>query len=246
VKFGGSVITQKKKEFAFRPGVTARLARELAFSKAEVILVHGAGSFAHPLVHRYTPPFKPEEITEIQRGVGRLNALVLSALIRAGLSPVPIPPSAVVRCGRGRIDRMDLGPFLDYRSLDMMPVTFGDLCLSSTNGVEVCSGDQLASYLSTRLGAEAVIFVTDVDGILSPSGPIDEMGIEDLASIPVQEVQGDVTGGMGKKIEVIRSIAAHGIPCAVINGLVPDRLLQALGGHIIGTLIRGEYAKKKS
>ena len=54
VKLGGSVITDKARPLVFRAQVTRRLARELAPSVSEgLIVVHGAGSFGHVRAAEY-------------------------------------------------------------------------------------------------------------------------------------------------------------------------------------------------
>ncbi|MFQ6130038.1 MAG: kinase, partial [Candidatus Hadarchaeaceae archaeon] len=53
VKFGGSVITDKRRRFAVKQATLRRLARELAAAKGPLVLVHGGGSFGHPMASKY-------------------------------------------------------------------------------------------------------------------------------------------------------------------------------------------------
>ena len=44
IKFGGSVITDKRKENCFKQEVVDNLAKEIKKSKKDTIIIHGAGS----------------------------------------------------------------------------------------------------------------------------------------------------------------------------------------------------------
>ena len=68
IKLGGSVITDKKKDFTVREENILRLAREvkaaLGTGNNKIIIGHGAGSFAHVPAHKYQT--KEGLINEIQ------------------------------------------------------------------------------------------------------------------------------------------------------------------------------------
>jgi len=64
-------------------------------------------------------------------------------------------------------------------------------------------------------------------------------------SIEFSKMLMDVTGGMSRKIREAFKIAASGIDVLLVNGLKPQRILDAIGNiDFDGTIIRG--IKKKS
>jgi isopentenyl phosphate kinase len=55
----------------------------------------------------------------------------------------------------------------------------------------------------------------------------------------------DVTGGMSRKVREAFKIAASGIDVLLVNGLKPQRILDAIGGiDFDGTMIRGIKKKR--
>ncbi len=53
IKLGGSVITQKDKEYTFKKSVVKRLAKEIKKSNKKVLIAHGSGSFGHTSALKY-------------------------------------------------------------------------------------------------------------------------------------------------------------------------------------------------
>ena len=54
IKLGGSVITEKTKEQPiFKKQITDHVARVIQKAEADVVVVHGAGSFGHVLAKKY-------------------------------------------------------------------------------------------------------------------------------------------------------------------------------------------------
>lgn len=51
IKLGGSLITDKSRDYTARPQIISRLAREIKFARktfdSDIIIAHGSGSFAH-------------------------------------------------------------------------------------------------------------------------------------------------------------------------------------------------------
>src|SRR5512136_132348 len=119
VKLGGSVLTDKARLRTPRKAAIARLTKELAGLGDDLIVVHGAGSFGHVLARKYllngpASPGKVRGAAAVQRDVRALDGLVVDGLIRAGLAPMVIPPSAVLGLDGGRVASFDLAPFQEY------------------------------------------------------------------------------------------------------------------------------------
>jgi isopentenyl phosphate kinase len=253
IKLGGSVITDKTRYRAFNQESTDRLAREIASSGKQVILVHGAGSFGHLLAHEhqlqkgYLSDSQRDGVARVQQDVRDLNREVMRSLDRAGLPATSIPPGACALMDGGQLKRMDLDLFHRYLDLGITPVTFGDVVLDSKRKFGICSGDQLMHLLAREFHPKLIVFCADVDGVFTADPNLDKGAtlIEQadrstLESIPRTSRVTDVTGSIYGKLESMLSLAQLGKSTMVINGLVPGRLASALKGEKVkGSLVVG-------
>ena len=253
VKLGGSVITDKARLRTPRRAAIARLTRELAGLADDLVLVHGAGSFGHILARRYglngpASPRKARGAAIVQRDVRALDGLVLDGLLEAGLAPVSLPPAAVLSLEDGQVASFDALSFVQYSSLGLTPVTFGDVVRDRARGVAVCSGDVLMLELAKVLRPKRAVFVADVDGLFTadPKGRkgaqlLGSVRSSDLPSIEMgRATAADVTGGIEGKVRRMLEIAAHADECLLVNGNVKNRVRDALRGRpVVGTRILG-------
>lgn len=252
VKLGGSVVTNKERLKVARPFAVTRLAKEIAATREEMILVHGAGSFGHikakkyALQKGYSGESQLQRVAEVQSDVRSLNLYVMQALRAAGSSPVSIPPGVIVRFKGGALSSMQIEPFRDYLALHMMPVTFGDVVLDSEWRFAICSGDDLMLELSKTFRPRKCLFVADVDGIFTddPKGRkkhtlLNEVSGKDVGKVNLAVRKGvDVTGGIEGKLTKMLEAAEFARECWILNGLVPGRLRDALlGKQFIGTKV---------
>lgn len=256
VKLGGSVITEKSISKRLRKDVLDRLCAQIARSGQKVIVIHGAGSFGHIMAKKcdlqngLDPKRGGEQasgVAQVQRDMRKLNLAVLDSLIKSGLRPVSIPPSAAVRCDNKKITELDHTVFEDYLEIGLTPVSFGDVVLDTERVFCVCSGDQIIEALCDRMKVAEVIFATDVDGVFTKApGTKGSKLIPELTSRSNKDLHcsltkaPDVTGGMDGKVRTSRRIAKKGIPVTILNGDSKDRLLRALKGQrTVCTVIRG-------
>ncbi|MFZ0891487.1 MAG: isopentenyl phosphate kinase [Thermoplasmata archaeon] len=260
VKLGGSVITRKKEVERIRPKVLERLATEVADSRAScLILLHGAGSFGHPGAHRFglAAPPSPAESRSVEtrrRGaaivsaeVRRLHLAVLSALLRAGLSPWSVPIALHARNQAGVLAKLDSAPFGDALKHSLIPVSFGDVVPDDDWGFSILSADTIARELTAQLHARRVIFVSDVEGILrtEPGGrrrAIPEVSPEVRDSLRPVTGAPDVTGGIRGKADAMLAISKLGADAGLISGLTDGALSRAIRGEAV----YGSWAKSES
>ncbi len=252
VKLGGSVLTDKARLRTPRRGAIARLAKELAGLGDDLIVVHGAGSFGHVLARRYrlngpASPSKAKGAAVVQRDVRALDDLVVGGLLKAGLAPVVLPPSAILQFQEEGV-AFDPDSFRDYVALGFTPVTFGDVVLDRARGVAVCSGDVLMLELAKAFHPHSVVFAADVDGLYTadPKKRADarlllSVAHEDLPLIDFGPAKGpDVTGGIEAKVRRMLEIASFAEETIIVNGNVKNRVRDALRGRIVvGTRVVG-------
>lgn len=254
VKLGGSVITNKEREFSVRRGTLRRLARELR-GRRGLVLVHGGGSFGHPLARRYglTGGLRgPEQLrgfAEVRRAMERLNLCVLEELGREGIPAVPVPPSACCLLEGGEVKVMELGPVERMVELGLLPVLYGDAVVDLSQGVNILSGDRLVVHLALRLRASRVLLGVDVEGVFTED-PRENPGAELIKVITPREWERmkpsfsprgwDVTGGMLGKVRELLKLAERGIEAQIVNASRRGVLRRALeGDRSLGTLITG-------
>lgn len=258
LKLGGSVITDKGKPMTPNLDAIQRLAKEIADANVErLIIVHGGGSFGHPLARQYKikegyeDPLQVEGFSKTHQAMLELNKLVVDALIRHNIAAFSVSPSSCVVTKAGRIHVFYDSTLTRLLDKGFVPVLFGDAVLDNNIGFTILSGDQLVATLATRFKANRIIFGADVDGLytadpktadsaqLIPHIKLQELKIL-LHSIEEAKVT-DVTGGMlGKILELMPAIDAD-IPTIIVNAAEEDNVYKALRAEkVVGTLIEKE------
>lgn len=259
LKIGGSVITRKEED---EPTIDhenlKRIAGEIAEStNQKLIVVHGAGSYGHPLAKKYEigDEIRNKEDLErkmmgfslTQQSVKELNGLVTEHLRREGTLSVSVQPSSFILTENKRIKRAEVTLIKRYLELGFVPVIYGDVVLDEDERIQmaVLSGDQIIKYLAENLDAKRVILATDVDGIYNknPKKYSDAHLIETVSSLKQmetgEETSTDVTGGMGGKISELLELLELGIESEIINANTEDNIRKALNGeNVTGTRIK--------
>jgi len=118
LKIGGSVITDRRQErpVLFRSRLE-RIAREIATAwrsrPMALAVIHGAGSFGHPIVRRtginrgISNPAQRVAMGETQRLQSWMNAVVVRHLLRSGLPAFLYRPRPPLSMEAGRLVSMD-------------------------------------------------------------------------------------------------------------------------------------------
>ena len=258
LKLGGSVITIKDKSFTLNKRAITRLAEEI--KRADVnslVIVHGGGSFGHPVAKQYKIDEGYKDSSQIigfsktHQAMVKLNKHVIDSLIKQNIPAVEIQPSSIIITRSGRIDIMEERPLTKLLELGFIPILYGDAVPDFNIGFAILSGDQLVSQLAIRLNADHIIIGVDVDGLYT-ADPKTRHFPQLLQHITLQQLKKlqnniektsvtDVTGGMlGKILELIPALE-HGVNVRIVNALKPDNVYRALKGEVVGTFIeKGE------
>jgi isopentenyl phosphate kinase len=245
VKLGGSVITFKDRPLAANTSAIEGIAQVFASIDMPVIVVHGGGSFGHHWsvkydMHTKPAPYDPHGVSVVHESMVALNQIIVNALISAGASPYAIPPPIYTTGHRPLASK--IRDAYTMAKNGVMPVTFGDVVHMGGKKYSILSGDSLMTILAKALKPSRVIFATNADGIyksmetrevvpkLSPRGKVEFSAVSGA----------DVTGGMQRKVREAFKIAFLGMDVMLVNGLVPERIAQAIQGHVsIGTVVKG-------
>jgi len=258
LKLGGSVITQKEKPMTPNLGAIKRLAKEIADADVErLIIVHGGGSFGHPLAKQYSikegykEPSQIEGFSKTHQAMLELNKFVVDALIRNNIPAFSVSPSSCIVTKAGRIQIFYNSTLTRLLNTGFVPVLFGDAVLDNNTGFTILSGDQLIAVLATKFNAEKIIIGADVDGLYT-ADPKTNTSAQLISHITLRELKAllhdieeakvtDVTGGMlGKILELMPAIDA-GIQAVIINAAKEDNVYKVLKGErVVGTLIEKE------
>ncbi|MBI3619657.1 isopentenyl phosphate kinase family protein [Candidatus Roizmanbacteria bacterium] len=259
LKLGGSLITDKTKPFTARLDIIRNLAGQIKEALTEepdlqLILGNGSGSFAHVPATEYRMSGKIQNKKQkmgfclVQNAAARLNQMVVSALLAAGVRAVSLQPSAMIDSQAGAIARFNLDPLLSAMKMNLVPVFYGDIVFDSELGFKIYSTEQLLSavvlaFKKKRLPVERIIHNGITKGVLDQDGGlISHITRSTYGKIKplLNGVTGyDITGGMSHKIEESMKLAEKNISTLIINGTSsPDLLKNALlGKPVEGTVI---------
>ena len=238
LKIGGSVITDKSSYKKPAPDQIKQMAKVVAEvwnkGERELIVVHGAGSFGHPIVlkQRINEGIKDDSqrlgYADTHAACSELSIMLTKALIAEGVPAVPIPPAAIIKQKNKRIEEFHDDVVLDYLSAGYLPVLYGDMVPDSELGGSVCSGDQIMAWLGKR--GDFLVFATNVDGVLDDKGNlIPEITSENFEDISrhLKETTGDVTGAMKGKIQELLGLETVSY---IVNAAEPERVTAVLMG----------------
>lgn len=245
VKLGGSVITFKDRPLAANASAIEGIAKVLSSVNIPVIVVHGGGSYGHHWsvkydMHTKPAPYDAHGVSVVHESMVALNQIIVNALISAGANPYAVPPPIYTAGHRPVASKIK--DVYTMAKNGVMPVTFGDVVHMGGRKYSILSGDSLMTILAQALRPSRVLFATNTDGIyrnmetkevvpeLSPRGKVE-----------FSKVAGaDVTGGMQRKVREAFKIASLGMDVMLVNGLVPERIAQAVQGRMeIGTVVKG-------
>jgi len=249
VKIGGSVLTFKEKFFEPRTEIIAQLAQEIKNALPRLgglILVHGGGSFGHPVAAHYllqkgyASNAPAIALTEVEDAMRKLNGIVEEGLARVGLPVFTVQTSAVARARQGKLAEINTSFFSELLSLSLIPITYGSLIFDETLGYTIVSGDDISVKLAVGLGAKSLIFVSDVDGLYDRDPKIhpDAKLLRKVSLTRDHVIFGevkDVTGGIRNKVENAGLAVSSGVAVRLINGLRRGNLYAALNGEDVGT-----------
>lgn len=251
VKLGGSLITDKTREYTARPDVIRRLARELHDAMVQrpelrVLLGHGSGSFGHAAARLYgtvdgaSTPEQWHGMAQTAAAAARLNRLVADTCLGAGLPVMSLQPSASAMCEDGVLLWMANRPIEVALEQGLVPLVYGDVTFDSVRGCSIISTEQVFAYMAARLPVARIILAGVVDGVYDRD-PLRQPGAGLIPRITpgnirqVREQVGgshgvDVTGGMLSKVATLYPLVTADIGLRVhfVSGETPGRLFTAL------------------
>ena len=230
LKLGGSLLTDKTKPYVIRKDVLNSAAREIKECISEgliqsLVLVHGVGSYGHPLVleHQLHKGFQSTDqilpIAKTQAKVNEFRQMIVKQFHEIEVPMVLLHPSSMIVSKKMRMTNYFLDSLKSFVNLETVPLLGGDMLIDTAMGWSVGSGDQLAVLLAKELGAKNLIFASDVTGIyeadpkeVPDARPIEKINLKELeATLERMGVSGviDASGAMKGKLKSIIPVTSE-------------------------------------
>ena len=241
VKLGGSIITQKNVPFTPNLEAIRRISSEVGRLYRlgwRFVIVLGGGSYGHPVAHEYMYSglmATGEALSAITRAMLELSEVFAEVASEYGLNPVIYPPHAFCK-PRGLKPNCCWDVVRRAFWYDATPIVYGDAYPGYVS-VQIISGDELAVEAACELGAERLIYLTDVPGVYDGEGQLIPLltraGLQEL--LEHESIGGstavDVTGGMRRKLQAILELGCQGLKAVIGAGTKPETLALALEGR---------------
>lgn len=142
----------------------------------------------------------------------------------------------------GRITNVNIKPVEDLLEKGYIPVISTVGCDTDGNTYNI-NGDTAAAYIAGALGAERLIMMTNVAGILrdreDPSSIIQELTVSEAEHL---KLDGTVSGGMIPKVDCCAEAIGKGVHKVIImDGRIPHSILmELLTDEGAGTMVTGD------
>ena len=257
VKYGGNAMIDEQLKMQVMEDVAL-----LWLIGVKIVLVHGGGPEISELMERLGKKSEfidglrvtDKETVDIAQMVlaGKVNKTLVNLLEAKGGKAMGISGmdgrliEATVKDERlgyvGKITKINIAPVMDLLEKNYIPVISTIGCDREGNSYNI-NGDTAAAFIAGALGAERLIMMTDIAGILrdreDPSSLIHYVSIEDAENL---KKEGIVSGGMIPKVDCCIEAIHEGVKNVVImDGRVPHSILmELLTDEGAGTMVTGE------
>lgn len=217
VKLGGSVLTNKDERETVNSRALNQVADVIADGPSDLVLVHGGGSFGHPVADEHSVSTtsgtrNAQQIRSIHAAMKRLNSIVIDALADRGIAALPVHPLSRIFRGHDGSLRVTDGGLQAMVGEGFIPVTHGDIIVHRGMGATIVSGDELVVALAQRLDADRVGMCTSVPGVLDANEEVIPLieSTDDVGDLLQDTEAPDVTGGMAGKVRALLDLDAPG------------------------------------
>lgn len=259
IKYGGNAMTNKELKDAVMTDIVL-----LSLVGVKVVLVHGGGPEINDMLKRLGIEsrfvnglrYTDEATVDVVKMVlaGKVNKELVQLLAQH-------KGSAVGLCGIdggmltakkmtsgdgqdlgfvGEITKVNTKPILDALANGNVPI-IATVATDEDGNTYNVNADTAAARIAAELGAENLILMTDIAGLLrdkdDPATLIPEVNVSE---VPFLKMQGIISGGMIPKIDCCVEAVRRGVnKTVIIDGRVPHSILiEILSNEGIGTQFR--------
>ncbi len=257
VKYGGNAMVSEQLRQQVMEDIVL-----LWLVGVKVVLVHGGGPEISEMMNRLGK--KPEFIDGLR--VTDLETVEIAQMVLAGKVNKTLVKLLEVKGGKamgisgmdggliqakmrnpelgyvGSITGINIEPVMDLLEKGYIPVVSTLGCDAEGNTYNI-NGDTAAAYIAGALGAERLIMMTDIAGVLrdrnDPGTLIPELSIAEAVKLFEENV---IAGGMIPKVECCIDAIHRGVEKVIImDGRVPHSILmEILTDEGAGTMVYGE------
>ncbi|MHA1913407.1 MAG: isopentenyl phosphate kinase [Promethearchaeota archaeon] len=249
LKLGGSLLTEKNNPLSIREEVVKHAIQQIIDADEKIILIHGGGSFGHPIAKKYqisqglnsTISNQILGLSETHNAMINLNSYLVNQFLEKKYPILSIQPSSIYLKDSKTIIDNSIEVIETALDLDILPILYGDIILDKQGSFSIISGDQIIFELCKNLRRYRVlkvIFATETDGIFIKVKESKGLVIELAKKIHPNELESldladlgqkiDVTGGIIGKIDSIKKISELSIPIQLVNGLKEMYIYESL------------------
>lgn len=256
VKYGGNAMVNEQLKLQVMEDIVL-----LWLIGVKIVLVHGGGPEISELMEKFgkKPVFvdglrvTDKETVDIVQMVlaGKVNKTLVSLLETKGGMAMGISGmdgsliEAVMKDKRlgyvGKIVNINIAPITDLLEKGYIPVVSTVGCDRDGNAYNI-NGDTAAAHIAGALGAERLIMMTDIAGILKdkddPTTLIPEITVSEAARL---QEEGVISGGMIPKVDCCVEAIHKGVDKVIImDGRVSHSILmEILTDEGAGTMVVG-------
>lgn len=253
LKLGGGLLTDKNKPLSIREDIVKSAVRQIIDANEKIILIHGGGSFGHPLAKKYsisngidkTIPNQILGVAETHHAMVKFNSYLIEQFLENNYPILSFQTSSIFSKDSEVISTKSLDVIETALDLDIMPILYGDVILDKQGSFSIISGDQIILALCQNLNRydiSKVVFAMESDGLYIVdkgnsencklvtecySNELDSLNLADLG----QKI--DVTGGIKSKLNFIKTICKFKIPVQLLNGLIDAYIHKSLKNQIL-------------
>jgi len=248
LKLGGGLLTDKNKPYSIREDIISSAVKQIIDANEKIILLHGGGSFGHPLAKEYSisdgfDESIPDQILGVAKthhSMIKFNSYVIEQFLERNYPVLSIQTSSIFIEKSNKISLETLDVLETALDLKIMPVLYGDIMLDKSGSFTILSGDEIILKLCESLksySVSKVVFAMESDGLFKIdeskgkkpalltdcySNELDDLILADLG----QKI--DVTGGINSKLTHIKEICKNNIPVQLVNGLIEGNIFKSL------------------
>ena len=262
VKYGGNAMTNDELKQAVMSDIVL-----LSLVGIKIVLVHGGGPEINAMLKKTNKESKfinglrytDEETVDIVQMVlaGKVNKTLVNLLEMKGGKAMGISgmdgrlieaePKNEALGYVGRITKINISPVNDLVEKGYIPVISTIGCDKEGNAYNI-NGDTAAAYIAGALGAEKLIMMTDIAGILrdkdDPSTLIPKLTVEEAEMLSDSQI---ISGGMIPKVNCCIEAINKGVKnVTIMDGRVSHSILmELLTNEGAGTLVTGEGVRER-
>ena len=257
VKYGGNAMTSPELKDAVMSDIVL-----LGLVGIKVVLVHGGGPEISDMLKRVGIQsrfvnglrYTDEETAEIVRMVlaGKVNKGLVSSLEHHGGNALGLCGSDGQMLKVKKLEASeDLGYVGEITDVNVKVITdaldngfipgIATVATDEQGQVYNINADTAAARIAAALGAENLILMTDIRGLLQDKNDESTLIPEvHVSEVPFLIKQGIISGGMIPKIECCVEAVRRGVPKAIIiDGRIPHSILiEILSNEGVGTLFK--------